>query len=1111
MDRRIVPRWLTSLAVMLVAVTLVALPCHAQSQTTPVRGLRENTPTVHALVGAKIVVSPEQTIARGNVVVRHGVIVDVGPDIAIPPDAVIHQLEGKTIYAGLIDAFTELDDDAAKPSSAGAGYWNEAVTPEFRAADAYKSSKKTNDKLRRQGITARLVAPSRGNIKGTSVLVTTADAEPEQAMLAESVAMHMKLTVDRRVPGEYPRSPMGAVALVRQALCDAEWYADAWPYYEKHPLVPRPEANTALDALHGVLDAKLPVIIDSSDTLYFFRADRLAREYKLRAIVRGSGEEYQRIDAVRETKLPVIVPVNFPKAPNVGSPEMALSIPLDKLMHWDIAPENAGRLDNAGVTIALTSYGLKDSSTFLTAVTQAVEHGLKRESALRALTVTPAKLLGIGERLGTIETGKLAHLVITDGPLFERKTKIVETWVDGERYDIAASPRDDVRGTWELRLTHNDGGSETLKLELSGEGRKLSGILHRGDKKVELKSGSLEGAQLTATLPGKALGWDGFVQLSGTVLDGSSPQTPDHAPAASPEVLSMMGVVIWSDGSQSTVTGRRTSAPKQAVEGSEPAKGDKPETPREKPVVAGPEDQPPDDADMDREKKSDAAKATSDTKKESSVESEKLTSDKSASKCPTKALYPVNYPLGEFGVEATPEQPKVVVFRGATVWTCAADEKQARKLEDADVLVMEGKIVAVGTNLDVPDDAVSIDARGKHITPGIIDCHSHIATDGGVNEASQAITAEVRIGDFIDPYDINIYRQLAGGVTAANILHGSANPIGGQNQVIKFRWGAGPEEAKFADAPPGIKFALGENVKQSNMAGGSRGRYPQTRMGVEQLLRDAFRAAQEYRDAHDRWSKRRKAKSVDELPPRCDLELEALADVLDGKRLIHCHSYRQDEILATLRVCEEFKIRIATFQHILEGYKVADAMARHGVGGSSFSDWWAYKYEVIDAIPYNGALLRNAGVVVSFNSDDAELARRLNLEAAKAVKYGGVPETEALKFVTFNAAKQLGIDRWVGSLEPGKDADLVVWSASPLSTHSRCEQTWIDGRKYFDRRDDADRRAQVVTRRAALVQRILASGEPFASPDDDKKDEWPREDLFCHDHDDHGHAHGVDH
>ncbi len=392
--------------------------------------------------------------------------------------------------------------------------------------------------------------------------------------------------------------------------------------------------------------------------------------------------------------------------------------------------------------------------------------------------------------------------------------------------------------------------------------------------------------------------------------------------------------------------------------------------------------------------------------------------------------------------------------------------------------------------------------QGKHVTPGLIDCHSHIATDGGVNESGQTVTAEVRIGDFVDSEDINIYRHLAGGVTTINILHGSANTIGGQNQVIKLRWGALPDAMRFAEAPAGIKFALGENVKQSNWGDRFTQRYPQTRMGVEQLLRSTFEAAREY---SQRWAEYRRRQQGP--PPRVDLELEAVAEVLRGERLVHCHSYRQDEILALLRICEEFGVRVATLQHILEGYKVADEIARHGAGGSSFSDWWAYKFEVYDAIPYNGALMHRAGVVVSFNSDSAELARRLNTEAAKAIKYGGLSENEALQFVTLNPARQLGIDRYVGSLEVGKHADLVVWSASPLSSLARCEQTWIDGRKYFDLQDDQQLRQRAARQRAALVQRILRSGAPMAGVDEQTGGEdtlWPRHDIYCGFHQGHG-------
>ena len=321
----------------------------------------------------------------------------------------------------------------------------------------------------------------------------------------------------------------------------------------------------------------------------------------------------------------------------------------------------------------------------------------------------------------------------------------------------------------------------------------------------------------------------------------------------------------------------------------------------------------------------------------------------------------------------------------------------------------------------------------------------------------------VRIGDVVNSETRNISEQLAGGLTVANLLHGSANPIGGQNQIIKLREGASPEGMKFEDAPQGIKFALGENVKQSNWGEKFNTRFPQSRTGVPTFYRNRFTAAQQYLKA---WSDLKKNGGV---PPRRDLELEAIGEIIEAKRLIHCHSYRQDEILAFLRVMESFNVRVATLQHVLEGYKVADEIAKHGAGASCFSDWWAYKFEVYDAIPHAGSLMRERGVLVSFNSDSSDLARRMNTEAAKAVKYGGTSEEEALKFVTINAAKQLGIDKRVGSLEPGKDADFVVWSGHPLDSRSVVLQTWIDGKKYFDRDESVKRAAALKLEREDLI------------------------------------------
>jgi imidazolonepropionase-like amidohydrolase len=399
-----------------------------------------------------------------------------------------------------------------------------------------------------------------------------------------------------------------------------------------------------------------------------------------------------------------------------------------------------------------------------------------------------------------------------------------------------------------------------------------------------------------------------------------------------------------------------------------------------------------------------------------------------------------------------------VLLKNATVWT---NEKDGI-LQNADVLLENGKIKAVGKGLSAGGAKV-IDATGKHITPGIIDEHSHIAITGGVNEGAQSNSAEVRVADVVNPEDVNIYRQLAGGVTTSHLLHGSANPIGGQSQLIKLRWGKNAEELKFAGSDGFIKFALGENVKQSNFGTGMR--FPVTRMGVEQVFVDDFTRAKEYK----------KALAGKGSSARRDLELDALVEILDNKRFITCHSYVQSEINMLIHVADSLGFKINTFTHILEGYKVADKMKAHGIAASTFSDWWAYKMEVAEAIPYNGAIMHNVGITTAFNSDDAEMARRLNQEAGKAVLYGGLPEEEALKLVTLNPARMLHIDSKVGSLKPGKDADVVIWSANPLSIYAKAEKTFVDGVAYWDMERDAKVRADQQTEKARIIKKMLDS------------------------------------
>ncbi|MCJ8164544.1 amidohydrolase family protein [Pontibacter sp. E15-1] len=456
--------------------------------------------------------------------------------------------------------------------------------------------------------------------------------------------------------------------------------------------------------------------------------------------------------------------------------------------------------------------------------------------------------------------------------------------------------------------------------------------------------------------------------------------------------------------------------------------------------------------------------------------SQKAKADSTKTEKPV-VLGPMIYPFQSFGATELPRQ-ETVLIKNATVWT----NEQEGIMENADVLLKNGKIAKVGKNLS-ESNARIIDGTGKHVTPGIIDEHSHIALDD-VNEGTQSVTAEVRMSDVVNPEDINIYRQLAGGVTTSQLLHGSANPIGGQSAVVKLRWGKSAEEMLIKDAKF-IKFALGENVKHSNRSNLHSIRFPQSRMGVEQVYVDAFTRAKEYEQAWKEYnglSKRAQAKSA---APRRDLELDALVEILHDERYITCHSYVQSEINMMMKVADEMGFRVNTFTHILEGYKVADKMKEHGVGAGTFSDWWAYKMEVKDAIPYNAGIMNNVGVVTAINSDDAEMARRLNQEAAKSVKYAGVSEEDALKMVTLNPAKLMHLDDRTGSLKAGKDADVVLWNAHPLSIYAKPLKTFVDGVAYYDLERDEQMRGQLEQERMRLVQKMLnekASGAKTQAP-----------------------------
>jgi imidazolonepropionase-like amidohydrolase len=795
-------------------------------------------------------------------------------------------------------------------AAAGGSGVKSVVTPERRMAREYSPDKEALETLRAEGFTAANIVPDGGVIRGTSTFVSLASGDPDVAIIRPDVFQHVALDRPRGGPREdspqrevatprpeaYPGSLMGVIAVVRQTFFDTRHHAEDLAHYTAHPNDrPRPVFDASLEALRPAARKAMPVLFEQGGMLMVDRAAQLSRELDLQPVLLATGQEWRRAELARAAAAPFIVPVDFPEAPKLPEDDDWLALQFEQLRAWDHAPGNPALLRREGREIALTTHGLGKKNRFRHNVRLAMARGLSENDALTAVTTAPARLCGVSDQLGTIEPGKLAHLVVVqNGRYFDEDAKVREVWIDGRQF--------------------------------------LSPV--RDDKKKE----------------------------------------------------------------------------------------------KEKDAEAKPEDV----AKPDKKKEKEALRA-------------QLTAA------------PAQSDRGPL------LSPKAVFIKSATVWTSGPQGR----LENAGLLIIDGKIRAVGAvaAADVPAEAQVIDQPGLHVTPGLIDCHSHSMILGGVNEGTLPSTAMVRIGDVVNSEAETIHQQLAGGLTVANLLHGSANPIGGQNCVIKLRDGATPEGLKLAGAPSGIKFALGENVKQANWGDSFRNRFPQTRMGVPAFHTNRFTAAKQYAEAIE------KQKREGGPPVRRDLELEAINEIIMGQRLVHCHSYRQDEILVFLRVMESFGVRVATLQHILEGYKVADEIAKHGAGASAFSDWWAYKLEVYDAIPHAGSIMRERGVLVSFNSDSSDHARRMNFEASKAVKYGGTPEVEALKFVTFNPAKQLGIDKWVGSLEPGKDGDFAVWSGNPLDTSSLCLETWIDGKQYFQR-DAARRRAEGRhANRLALIEK----------------------------------------
>lgn len=978
-------------ALCLLACVFFFLPVQirAQIDDSPVVGISDKRTEVYGLRNAKVIVDFQTTLENTDILISKGRIEAIGKNIAFPKGTIIYDLTGKTVYPSFIDAYagnfgikvqtpaadanpfaaffqTGRGAPPATPAPRIADYWNDGINASYDISTEFIPDERAAGEYRQSGFGAVVAFKSDGIARGTSALVTTGDGKANNVILKNKASANYTITRGRSAD-IYPASQFGIIALLRQVNYDAQWYKQL------------PEGYFHDDGLEAyTANLSLPQIFEVTNKLEIMRADKIGREFGISYIIKGGGDEYQALNDVKKAGNKLIIPVNFPEPPDVKDPYDALSVSYTTLKHYELAPSNLSKISGAGITFAITSSDLTQRSSFLTNLRKAVKYGLTEAEALKALTSTPASMVGASETVGAVKKNMIANLLITSGNIFNDDCVIFENWVQGIPYRLVDMRLKDLRGTWTLNI-------DTAKYTFT-----LSGAYDKPSLKLKADTTEVKGATFTRDKDIVTFVFDrakrkyrlsGYV--SGNDLEGKGQ-------------LENGQWITW----KATYSGSKTEPErkKRATPVAEPGK--------------------------------------------------------------------IIYPFTAYGREELPKQEDVL-FRNATVWTSEKDGK----LLNTDVLVQKGKIAKIGKNLAAPSGIKVIDATGMHLTPGIIDEHSHIASDA-TNEMGQAITSEVRIGDVIDPEDQSIYRQLAGGVTMSHILHGSANPIGGQSILIKQRWGHNAEELKVENQVGFLKHALGENVKRTV------NRYPNSRMGTEQIIRDAYQRAVDYRNVWKTWEAMKAAERVGKIPPRRDLELDAIVDVLEKRSFIECHTYVQSEGTMIMNLAKEFGLRVNSLIHFNEAYKIADQIREHGAYASVFSDWWDYKYEVYEGIAYNAALLINQGVLTCIHSDDAEMGRRLNQEAAKIMKYGGISETEALKLITINPAIMLHMGDRTGSIKEGKDADLVLWTDYPLSVYARASKTMVDGTFYFDEEQDAMMKQNIDSERNRIIAGILRENIP---------------------------------
>ncbi|HEY6504534.1 MAG TPA: amidohydrolase family protein, partial [Chitinophagaceae bacterium] len=970
-----------------------------------------------------IVKDGQTTLKNATMVIRKGKIIAVGAGVTVPKDAVTVDCSGKFIYPSFIDIYADYGTGTAQPAGPGGfggGQFNPGQQPQL--ASGTKGAYGWNEAIRTTADAYKVFTVDDAKAKplreagfGT-VLSHVRDgiARGTGAVVTLANEKENLIILKEKASAHYSFSKGTSRqsypgSMMGMIALLRQSYLDAQWYKTK----PAGEGlNLTLQAWNDIQG--LPQIFEANSKWNDLRADRIGDEFGVQYIIKAGQDEYQRIKEIKATNATYILPLNYPQAQDVEDPNEARFVSLTDMKQWELAPTNAAAFEKAAIPFCLTTSDLRNVSQFWTNLRKAMDYGLSEAKAMEALTKTPATLLGVYDQVGSIDAGKWANFLITSGSPFNEKTSIYQNWVQGMKYIVKDEAAANIAGTYNLKV-NAPSSVENYTLDVKSSSSltmfgkdTLNSRFTFDGKMVKLSYAPMMRRQRPPAT----------TQPEGGARPGGFGRGAGGGEATLPASATRLSGV--SNGKEWNGTGTDSlgnSFTWTAV--FEKAAEIKPDTIKKKeaPVVGK-----------------------------------------------------VIYPFEPFGWEEgqAPKQ-ETILIKNATVWTNEAEGV----LQNADVLIKNGKIAGVGKNLSDASAKV-IDGTGKHVTPGVIDEHSHIAASS-INEGGQSVTSEVRIADNLNPDDINIYRQLSGGVTTSHILHGSANVIGGQTQLIKLRWGANDDELKFKGWPGQIKFALGENVKRSPFAVGNssnNNRYPDTRMGVEQVLVDAFTRAKDYEKGWKEYNANKDKKGAVVVAPRRDLELEALVEILNNKRSITCHSYVQSEINSAMEVANRMGYKVNTFTHILEGYKVADKMKEHGANASTFSDWWAYKMEVQDAIPYNAAIMKKVGLNVAINSDDAEMARRLNQEAAKSVKYGGLSEEECLKMVTINPAKMLKVDDKVGSLKVGKDGDVVLWSDHPLSIYAKALYTIVDGTIYFDRMKDEELRKLVDVERNRLIKKM---------------------------------------